>query len=63
MLNYHSTSFHDSHYLRQLLGLLPAPEFEKWLEEMRIVSNDQRLLEIKPQHRLMSAATETGKDL
>ena len=28
MLNYQSTSFHDSHYLRQVLGLRPAPEFE-----------------------------------
>ena len=36
MLNYQSTSFHDSHYLRQVLGLRPAPEFEQWLEEMRI---------------------------
>jgi ethanolamine ammonia-lyase large subunit len=31
MLNYQSTSFHDALYLRQLLGLRPAPEFEKWL--------------------------------
>jgi ethanolamine ammonia-lyase large subunit len=28
MLSYQSTSFHDSHYLRQVLGLRPAPEFE-----------------------------------
>ena len=27
MLKYPSTSFHDSHYLRQVLGLKPAPEF------------------------------------
>ncbi|MEO8114693.1 MAG: ethanolamine ammonia-lyase subunit EutB, partial [Phenylobacterium sp.] len=32
MLNYQSTSFHDSHYLRQVLGLKPAPEFAAWLE-------------------------------
>jgi ethanolamine ammonia-lyase large subunit len=32
MLNYQSSSFHDSHYLRQVLGLRPAPEFEAWLE-------------------------------
>jgi ethanolamine ammonia-lyase large subunit len=31
MLNYQSTSFHDALYLRQLLGLRPAPEFEAWL--------------------------------
>ena len=31
MLNYQSTSFHDALYLRRLLGLRPAPEFEGWL--------------------------------
>src|SRR4030095_1596099 len=31
MLGYQSISFHDSHYLRQALGLRPAPEFEAWL--------------------------------
>lgn len=31
MLNYQSTSFHDALYLRKVLGLRPAPEFEKWL--------------------------------
>ncbi len=32
MLNYQSTSFHDALYLREVLGLRPAPEFEAWLE-------------------------------
>jgi ethanolamine ammonia-lyase large subunit len=32
MLNYQSTSFHDIAYLRSVLGLRPAPEFEEWLE-------------------------------
>ena len=31
MLNYQSTSFHDALYLRRLLNLRPAPEFESWL--------------------------------
>ena len=31
MLNYQTTSFHDALYLRALLGLRPAPEFEAWL--------------------------------
>ena len=31
MLNYQSTSFHDALYIRRLLGLKPAPEFEAWL--------------------------------
>jgi ethanolamine ammonia-lyase large subunit len=33
MLNYQSTSFHDALYLRALLGLRPAPEFEAWREQ------------------------------
>lgn len=36
MLNYQSTSFHDAIYLRNLLGLRPAPEFEYWLKEQQI---------------------------
>jgi len=31
MLNYQSTSFHDALYVRRLMGLRPAPEFEAWL--------------------------------
>ena len=31
MLQYQSTSFHDALYLRSVLGLRPAPEFEEWL--------------------------------
>ena len=31
MLGYQSTSFHDAQYVRQVLGLRPAPEFEAWL--------------------------------
>jgi len=34
MLNYQSTSFHDSLYIRKVLGLKRAPEFEAWLERM-----------------------------
>jgi ethanolamine ammonia-lyase large subunit len=32
MLNYQSTSFHDALYLRRLMGLRPAPEFEEWMK-------------------------------
>ena len=32
MLNYQSTSFHDALYVRRLLGLRPAPEFEEWMQ-------------------------------
>ena len=31
MLHYQSTSFHDALYIRDVLGLKPAPEFEQWL--------------------------------
>jgi ethanolamine ammonia-lyase large subunit len=58
MLNYQSTSFHDSQYLRQLLGLRPAPEFEAWLEEMRIARDGTRLLPIESQHRLIGSVTK-----
>jgi ethanolamine ammonia-lyase large subunit len=34
MLSYQSTSFHDALYVRGMLGLRPAPEFEAWLERM-----------------------------
>lgn len=36
MLNYQSTSFHDALYLRKLLRLPPAPEFEQWLVKMNL---------------------------
>ncbi len=35
MLNYQSTSFHDALYLRRILNLRPAPEFESWLQSRR----------------------------
>jgi ethanolamine ammonia-lyase large subunit len=41
MLNYQSTSFHDALYIRQLLGLRPAPEFEAWLQKMKILGDNQ----------------------
>jgi ethanolamine ammonia-lyase large subunit len=44
MLNYQSTSFHDALYIRQLLGLRPAPEFEQWLQQHQIFTADNRLL-------------------
>lgn len=34
MLSYQDTSYHDDATLRELLGLRPAPEFERWLEKM-----------------------------
>jgi ethanolamine ammonia-lyase large subunit len=43
MLGYQSTSFHDALYLREVLGLRPAPEFERWLEAMGIMDGSGRL--------------------
>ena len=56
MLGYQSTSFHDSHYLRQALGLKPAPEFEAWLEKMRIVAGGRKLLPVGEHHALIDHA-------
>ena len=36
MLNYQSTSFHDALYVRDVLGLRPAPEFTAWLTQLGI---------------------------
>jgi len=55
MLGYQSTSYHDAQYLRQTLGLRPAPEFEAWLEDMR-VSSGNRLCEVQPSNLLMGEA-------
>ncbi|MBI1323700.1 ethanolamine ammonia-lyase subunit EutB [bacterium] len=45
MLGYQSTSFHDVHFLRQTLGLRPAPEFEDWLVRMGLTDSQGRLAE------------------
>jgi ethanolamine ammonia-lyase small subunit len=43
MLGYQSTSFHDALYLRQVLGLRRAPEFEAWLERIGITDTEGAL--------------------
>ena len=43
MLNYQSTSFHDALYIRNMLNLRCAPEFEHWLQRMGIVDIDGKL--------------------
>ncbi|HZX57938.1 MAG TPA: ethanolamine ammonia-lyase subunit EutB, partial [Mucilaginibacter sp.] len=43
MLNYQSTSFHDAIYLRKVLGLRPAPEFEQWLVKQGIMDDKGKL--------------------
>ena len=64
MLNYQTTSFHDALYLRKVLGLKAAPEFEVWLKKMHImdangqvqpITNVHHMLQNMPKH-LLSAA-------
>jgi ethanolamine ammonia-lyase large subunit len=61
MLGYQSTSFHDAQYLRQLLGLRPAPEFERWLQDVGVLDASLRLLPIDRGHRLLAAAARGGR--
>jgi ethanolamine ammonia-lyase large subunit len=51
MLNYQSTSFHDALYVRRVLGLKPAPEFEAWLQKVGVFEHGDtlRLAEALPQ--------------
>ena len=58
MLNYQSTSFHDALYVRNLLGLLPAPEFADWLARMRIMDGG-RLQGVDSRHALLTSDNES----
>ncbi|MCS3795773.1 ethanolamine ammonia-lyase subunit EutB [Niastella sp. OAS944] len=57
MLNYQSTSFHDALYVRKVLGLKPAPEFEQWLLRQNIMNEDGQLLSIQD-HKLLQLINE-----
>ncbi len=54
MLNYQSTSFHDALYLRKVLGLRPAPEFEAWLMKQGII-NDANSTNLSELHEMKEA--------
>ena len=54
MLHYQSTSFHDALYLRDVLKLRPAPEFEVWLLQMGLLDDQGRLLPVSAGHRLLA---------
>ncbi|MBE9583750.1 ethanolamine ammonia-lyase subunit EutB [Mucilaginibacter sp. JRF] len=54
MLNYQSTSFHDALYIRKMLGLRPAPEFEQWLLQHDII-DDKGWLISDSRNRLLKA--------
>jgi ethanolamine ammonia-lyase large subunit len=53
MLNYQSTSFHDALYIRNVLGLKRAPEFEAWLERMGIVDERGELTDGRGKQHLL----------
>lgn len=55
MLNYQSTSFHDTLYLRKLLNLKHAPEFESWLQQMQIIDQQGQLISPHINHPLLAA--------
>ncbi|GEJ59087.1 ethanolamine ammonia-lyase subunit EutB [Anaeromyxobacter diazotrophicus] len=61
MLNYQSTSFHDALYLRALLGLRRAPEFEAWLERMALADAAGMPRAPGQGSRLLAAALELGR--
>jgi ethanolamine ammonia-lyase large subunit len=54
MLNYQSTSYHDALYLRNVLGLKRAPEFEAWLEKMQLIDAAGNLLPPAANNRLLN---------
>ncbi|CAX24373.1 MAG: ethanolamine ammonia-lyase subunit EutB [Methylorubrum extorquens] len=58
MLNYQSTSFHDQLYIREVLGLRRAPEFEEWLARIGLTDADGTLLPGGAEARLLTAAPE-----
>ena len=45
MLNYQSLSHHDAAFARETLNRRPAPEFERWLREIGIFDDRNRLLD------------------
>ncbi len=53
MLNYQSTSFHDALFVRELLGLKPAPEFESWLFKQGLTNDQGKLIASKSNHTLL----------
>ncbi|MBF6496718.1 ethanolamine ammonia-lyase subunit EutB [Nocardia cyriacigeorgica] len=46
MLGYQSLSFHDALYVRQVLGLRAAPEFEAWLRGLGMADDSGRILPV-----------------
>jgi len=53
MLNYQTTSFHDTLYLRKVLGLKAAPEFETWLKKMHIMDSNGQVQPVTSAHHML----------
>ena len=53
ILNYQTTSFHDALYLRKVLGLKAAPEFETWLKKMHIMDAKGQVQPIAQAHLML----------
>ncbi len=53
MLNYQSTSFHDALYLRDLLKLKRAPEFENWLSQIGLLDTKGNIISPSLKHPLL----------
>lgn len=63
MLNYQSTSFHDALYIRQVLGLKPAPEFEAWLQQHQIFNEHNQLRQNSEMPALFKPSVQRLKDI
>jgi ethanolamine ammonia-lyase large subunit len=63
MLAYQSSSFHDALYLRRVLGLRPAPEFEVWLNRMGIFNGRNALGQGAQSPRLLAAVNELSRSM
>jgi ethanolamine ammonia-lyase large subunit len=61
MLGYQSTSYHDAQYVRQLLGLRPAPEFEHWLQHVGVTDDRGRLRTANDVPALFAALEHAGR--
>lgn len=59
MLGYQSSSFHDVLYVRQVLGLKPAPEFAAWLDRLGMVDSYGRILDVDATGSPLRALTGT----
>jgi len=62
MLAYQSSSFHDALYLRRVLGLRPAPEFEDWLVRMGVFDGQNSLSRGALSQKLLGAVTHLSSE-